>query len=231
MKLTYFGHSAFQIETNGTTILVDPFITGNRLAEPVVRAADLRPDVILLTHAHGDHWGDTASIAARTGCLVVGNFEVTQYLSQKHGHDHVFAMNTGGSADFPWGRLTQTYARHSSSFPDGTYGGNPNGYLVEAEGRCIYAAGDTCPFAEMAWIGEDYQVDVALLPVGDTFTMGPADSVRAARMVDPGVIIPIHYDTFPPIEIDIDAWATRMHDVGFVPRVLKPGESLSLDAA
>lgn len=127
MTITYFGHSALQIETNGTTLLVDPFITGNGLAEGVVTADELNPDVILLTHAHGDHWGDTPAIAERTGALVVANFEITSYLGRVHGYENTHPMNTGGSWTFDWGRVTQTYARHSSSFPDGTYGGNPLG--------------------------------------------------------------------------------------------------------
>ena len=226
MKLTYFGHSAFQIETNGTTLLFDPFITGNPLAEGVVAAGDLDPDVILLTHAHGDHWGDTLDIAQRTGALLVANYEITTY-AQNHGHDIVQPMNTGGSWTFDWGKVKQTYARHSSSFPDGAYGGNPNGYLVYIEGQCIYAAGDTCPFAEMAWIGEENHVDVALLPIGDCFTMGPEDSVRAARMVKPKLTIPIHYDTFPLIEVDTDQWAALMGAAGFATQVLAPGETLA----
>ena len=226
MKLTYFGHSAFQIETNGTTVLFDPFITGNPHTDGVVTADDLNPDVILLTHAHGDHWGDTLDIAKRTGALLVANYEITSY-AQNHGHANVQPMNTGGSWTFDWGTVTQTYARHSSSFPDGTYGGNPNGYLVYIEGRCIYAAGDTCPFAEMAWIGEDNPVDVALLPIGDCFTMGPKDAVRAARMVNPALTIPLHYDTFPLIEVDTDAWVALMADAGLATRVLAPGETLT----
>jgi L-ascorbate metabolism protein UlaG (beta-lactamase superfamily) len=228
MNLTYFGHSAFRIRVDGATLLVDPFITGNPLAEPVVTAADLSADVILLTHAHGDHWGDTVSIAKRTGALVVANFEITEVLRKKHGHANVHAMNTGGSVDFPWGRVTQTHARHSSSFPDGTYGGNPCGYLLHAQGRCIYAAGDTAAFAEMAWIGEENDVSVALLPVGDNFTMGPEESIRAIRMVNPAVVVPTHFNTFPAIRIDIDAWAKRVHDTGFVPRVLAPGETMTV---
>ncbi|GIV57566.1 MAG: UPF0173 metal-dependent hydrolase [Rhodothermaceae bacterium] len=228
MKLTYFGHSAFQIETDRVTILVDPFITGNPHTKGVVRAEDLTPDVILLTHAHGDHWGDTPAIAKRTGAQVVANFEITQYLQQRHGHENVLPMNTGGSWQFAWGRVIQTYARHSSSFPDGTYGGNPNGYILHLEGTCIYALGDTCPFAEMAWIGEEHDVDVALMPIGDCFTMGPKDSLRAARMLRPGLVVPIHYGTFPLIEVDVDAWAREMQAAGFTPKVLKPGETLTL---
>ena len=228
MDLTYFGHSAFQIQTQGTTLLFDPFITGNPLAEKVISAGDLTPDVILLTHAHGDHWGDTPAIARRTGALVVGNFEITEYIRQKHGHARVHAMNTGGSWNFDWGRVTMTNALHSSSFPDGTYGGNPNGYLLEIEGKCIYDLGDTAPFAEMAWIGEDYDVDLALMPIGDCFTMGPAGAARAAGMIRPALSIPIHYDTFPPIEVDTEEWTELMSAKGLETRVLAPGETISL---
>ncbi|MDE2995864.1 MAG: MBL fold metallo-hydrolase [Bacteroidota bacterium] len=118
MKLTFFGHSAFQLEVAGAVVQIDPFITGNPLASGHVSADDLAADAILLTHAHGDHFGDTPSIAARTGALVMANFEITQYMGQRHGHENVQPLNTGGGADLPWGRVTNTWARHSSSFPD-----------------------------------------------------------------------------------------------------------------
>ncbi len=228
MKLTYFGHSAFQIETGGVTLLFDPFITGNPHTKGVIKAADLSPDVILVTHAHGDHWGDTPTLAPRTGAQVVANFEITQYLGRQTGHDHVLPMNTGGSWSFDWGRVTQTYARHSSSFPDGTYGGNPNGFLLHVEEKWVYDLGDTCPFAEMAWIGEEHDIDVALMPIGDCFTMGPKDSLRAARMLRPKLILPLHYNTFPLIEVDVAAWATMMGEAGFETRIPAPGETLTL---
>lgn len=231
MKLTYFGHSALRFDIQGVSILVDPFLSGNPSARGVVSADTVAADVILLTHAHGDHWGDTAAIARRTGALVVANFEITSYLQAKHGYDRVHSMNTGGSWDFPWGRVIQTYARHSSSFPDGTYGGNPNGYLLYAEGRCLYAMGDTAPFAEMAWIGEEHDVDVAFMPVGDNYTMGPNDSRRVARMIAPALTVPVHYNTFDPIRIDVAAWARRMDAAGFRTRVMNPGESFELDPA
>lgn len=225
MKLTYFGHSALMIETGGHKLLFDPFISGNPLADGVITAADLNPDVILLTHAHGDHWGDTLDIARRAGALIVANFEITSY-AQRHGHELVQPLNTGGSWDFAWGRLTQTHARHSSSFPDGTYGGNPNGYLLFAEGKCVYNTGDTSPFAEMAWIGEDHRVDVALMPIGDCFTMGPSGAVRAAQLIKPELTIPLHFNTFPLIEVDTDSWENQMATAGFATRVLNPGEHL-----
>ena len=228
MKLTYFGHSAFCLEIGDVDVLVDPFITGNPHADGVISADSLSPDYILLTHAHGDHWGDTPSIAARSNAVVVGNFEITQYITKHHGHERVQPMNTGGSWTFDWGVVTQTYARHSSSFPDGTYGGNPNGYLIEAEGRTIYALGDTSLFAEMEWIGKEYAVDIALVPIGDCFTMGPTDSIRAADMVQPNITVPVHYDTFPLIEVDMTKWEEMMASAGHLTRVLSPGESIDL---
>lgn len=228
MKLTYFGHSAFQIETNGTTLLFDPFITGNKHTEGVVEAEDLEPDVILLTHAHADHWGDTPGIATRTGALVVANYEIAEYISREHGHENIQPMNTGGAVDFGWGTVIQTYARHSSSFPDGTYGGNPNGYLLHLEGKWIYNLGDTAPFSEMAWIGEEHEVDLALMPIGDCFTMAKEGGVRAAKMIGPRKSLPLHYNTFPYIEVDLEAWKGAMEDAGFEAQVLAFGETLEL---
>ncbi len=227
MQLTYYGHAAFQIDTGRAKILFDPFISGNPHTADVVTADELSPDVIVLTHAHGDHWGDTMDIARRSGALVVANIEITNYV-QANGHDHVHPMNTGGASNFEWGRLKQTYACHSSSFPDGTYGGNPNGYLLEVANRCVYAAGDTCPFAEMAWIGEDHAIDVALLPIGDCFTMGPEDSIRAARMLRPALVVPVHYNTFPAITADIGKWKALMDEAGFAARILSPGDVLTM---
>lgn len=228
MILTYYGHSAFQIETAEATILVDPFITGNKHAEGVVDPGDLKPDYIFLTHAHGDHWGDTPEIAKRSGAQVVANFEITNYVADEHGHDNIQPMNTGGSWTFDFGKVTQTPAWHSSSFPDGTYGGNPNGYIFEIEGKTIYDLADTAPFSEMQWIGEDFDIDLALMPIGDCFTMGAHGAVRCARMLKPGLSVPIHYDTFPYIETDTGEWERLMEAAGFDTRVVQAGETLEL---
>lgn len=228
MTLTYFGHSAFQIETGGTTLLFDPFITGNPHVEGRVSAEDLRPDVILLTHAHGDHWGDTPSILERTGALLVANHEIVTYAESQHGHENVHGMNTGGAWSFEWGRLTQTYARHSSSFPDGTYGGNPGGYVLEIEGKTVYAAGDTARFAEMAYLGEDFEIDLALLPIGDNYTMGPEEALKAAQMLRPRLTVPLHYGTFPPLVGDPQHFRRIMAEAGMEVRVLEAAETLTL---
>ena len=216
-----------QVRTGDATLLFDPFLTGNKFAAGVTAPEELSPDVILLTHAHGDHWGDTLEIAQRSGALVVANFEITNYV-QAQGHANVHSLNTGGSWTFEWGTVTQTHALHSSSFPDGTYGGNPNGYVVQADGQCLYNTGDTAPFAEMAWIGEDFDVDVMLMPVGDCFTMGIQGSVRAAGMVGATLNLPLHYNTFPPIEMDISDWTQAMDAAGLPSRVLVPGEPLTI---
>ena len=227
MNVTYFGHSVLQIETCGQTILFDPFITDNPLAERVTSLSSLRPDVIFLTHAHFDHWGDTLAIAKRCNALIVANHEIIQYV-KNNGYDHVEAMNIGGSGVFEWGTATMTYARHSSSFPDGTYGGTPNGYLIQSQGICVYNAGDTDTFSEMSWIGQDNNIRLALLPIGDLFTMGLRGAIRAARLLKPELTVPIHYNTFPPIHADTEKWLEAMETSNLGARVLNPGESIEL---
>jgi L-ascorbate metabolism protein UlaG (beta-lactamase superfamily) len=229
MTVTYFGHAAVRIEVDGATILVDPFISGNPLAEEAgASASALRADAILLTHAHGDHFGDTPAIAHRTGALVVAQHEIAEYMRRVHGHSNVHGINIGGSWTFEWGRVTQTYARHSSSFPDGTYGGLAAGYVIQAAGKTIYHSGDTCAFAEMAWIGADHSIDLAFLPIGDNFTMGAREAVRCLGMLRPAVTVPIHYNTFPPIEADPQEFVRLAADAGFEARPLAPGERIDL---
>ena len=226
MQIRYFGHSAMLIELARATLLVDPFITGNRLAEPVVAPAELKPDVILLTHAHGDHWGDTETIAKASRALVISNDDIAQHIIRRYEYHNVRGMNTGGQATFEWGHLRMTYARHSSSFPDGTYGGNPNGFLLRADGNTLYMLGDTGLFSEMEWTGRDNEIDVAFLPIGDNYTMGPSDAILAAGMLRPRLSVPVHFNTFPEIEVDAEAWARDMAAAGFPARVLEPGETL-----
>lgn len=228
MTITYFGHSALQIDTNGTSLLVDPFLTGNKLAEGVVSAEDLNPDVILLTHAHGDHWGDTRSILKRTGAQLVADYEITAYAERELGHAKGHPMNIGGAWEFDWGELTRTYARHSSSFPDGTYGGLAGGFILHLEGKCIYIAGDTCAFAEMEWLGEDHDIDLAFLPIGDNFTMGPEEAAQCADLLGPALTVPVHYDTFPYIEVDMSRFTDAMGELDLAVRVMAPGEALEV---
>jgi L-ascorbate metabolism protein UlaG (beta-lactamase superfamily) len=229
MKITYFGHSAFQIDTNEYSLLIDPFIDQNPMAQGVVSAGELNPDYILLTHAHGDHWGDTPEIAARSGATVVGCFEISQYLANKVGYANSVGTNTGGCVAFEWGKVTYTHARHSSSFPDGTYGGVACGLLLEIEGKLVYHAGDTEPFAEMSWISSGRTINVAMLPIGDCFTMGPETSLKAVDLLKPESVIPIHYNTFPPIELtdeQLARWERRVVELGATANIMSPGASV-----
>jgi len=224
-KITWFSHSVIQIETGGTTLLVDPFLTGNPLA--AVTADELNPDTILVSHGHGDHIGDTVPMAQRTGATVVSNFEIAGWL-EKQGLEKVHAMHIGGGYDFPWGRVKLTNALHGSVLPDGTYGGNPCGFLFTVEGKKVYHACDTGLFYDMKLIGEE-GIDLAILPIGDNFTMGPDDALRAVKLLEPKMVLPIHYDTFDLIAQDPVSWKDRVEgETGAKVKVLKPGESLEI---
>ena len=171
-------------------------------------AKDLTAEIILLTHAHGDHVGDSVEIAKRTGALVVCNFEMGDWF-MTHGVENVFQGNPGGTFSNDWISAKWTIAFHSSSFPDGTYGGQPNGFVIRGGGATIYHAGDTCLFSDMRLIGDE-GLDLALLPIGDCFTMGIDDSIKAVKLLNPKRVSPMHFNTFPPIEQDPQAWAARV---------------------
>jgi len=204
--LTYYGHATWGLETKGTTILFDPFFTGNPLTP--VTAADVGANVIILTHAHGDHYGDTVAIAKRTGATVISNFEIVNYC-QKQGVANAHPLHLGGGHTFPFGRVKLTIAFHGSSFPDGTYGGNPAGVVLEFEGKRLYNAGDTALFSDMSLIGQA-GLDVALLPIGDNFTMGPDDATAAAKLLRARTVIPEHYNTWPLIVQDPEAFKRKV---------------------
>jgi L-ascorbate metabolism protein UlaG (beta-lactamase superfamily) len=204
--LTYYGHSTWALETKGTTILIDPFFTGNPQAS--VTAGDVRANFIILTHAHGDHYGDTVEIAKRTAATLISNFEIVNYC-QKQGVANVHPLHLGGGYAFPFGRVKLTVAHHGSSFPDGTYGGNPAGVVIEFEGKRLYDAGDTALFSDMALIGQP-GLDVALLPIGDNFTMGPDDAAAAAKFLRARTVIPEHYNTWPVIAQDPEAFKRKV---------------------
>lgn len=207
-KITWLGHAAFQIETADHTILIDPFITNNPMA--AADASTIAADYILLSHGHGDHVGDTVDIAKRTGATVLGNFEVGNWISAQ-GVENVVAANHGGTAKLDFGSVFLTIAFHSSSMPDGSYGGEPNGlYITLNNGRRIFHAGDTALFSDMQLIGEK-GIDLAIIPIGDFYTMGPADSLQAVRWLRPRFAMPCHYNTFPPITQDAAKWASEVN--------------------
>jgi len=223
--LTYYGHSTWALDTKGTTILIDPFFTGNPLAP--VAAADMKPSFIILTHAHGDHYGDTVELAKRTGATLIANFEIANY-AQKQGVANAHPLHIGGGNAFPFGRVKLTVAFHGSSFPDGTYGGMPAGVLIETDGKRVYNAGDTALFSDMRLIGEG-GLDVAILPIGDNFTMGPDDAVTAAKFLGATTVIPEHYNTWPIIKQDPEAFKRRVEaSTSSKVAVLKPGERFEI---
>ncbi|WP_062233848.1 metal-dependent hydrolase [Fictibacillus sp. FJAT-27399] len=223
MKLTFHGQSAVEIQTEKHSIWIDPFIKGNDTA--VVDIEDVKPDVILLTHGHNDHAGDAEEIARKNNSLIVAPFELAEYFGTKGLNVH--PMHIGGGHQFEWGHVKWTQAFHGSSFTeeDGTvvYAGMPAGILFTAEGKTIYHAGDTALFSDMKLIGERNNVDVAFLPIGDNFTMGPEDAATAAEWVNAKITVPIHYNTFPLIEQDADQFVSSLKVEG---KVLKPGESI-----
>lgn len=202
MFFSYYGHSAFTIEISGKKILFDPFITSNPLAQAAgVKAAELEADYLLVSHGHWDHLEDAAAIAARTGATVISNFEVVTWLG-KQGAEKNHPMNTGGKWKFDFGTVTLTQAIHSSSFPDGGYAGSAQGFLIQAEEGNIYYAGDTALFSDLKLIGEKAPIDAAILPIGDNFTMGLTDAIKAAKFLRTNTIIGVHFDTFGYIKID-----------------------------
>lgn len=228
MKLTFIGHSAFYLEHAGDAVLIDPFITGNPVA--TLDAEAFEPQTILLTHAHNDHVGDTVDIANRTGATVVTILELGDWLSSQ-GVEDVVAANHGGTVGFQGGSVKFTPAWHSSSFntSDGAVAaGVPAGLVVRFGGTTCYFAGDTALFSDMKLIGEE-GLDIAVLPIGDHFTMGPDDALRAVNFLKSGVVIPCHYNTFPPIAQDGNRFKTLVEQsTSSTCTVLEPGEALEL---
>jgi L-ascorbate metabolism protein UlaG (beta-lactamase superfamily) len=207
-------------------VLLDPFLNDNP-ASPV-KADDVDADYILVSHGHFDHVADVASIANRTGATVVSNFEIAQWFANQHGVKNTMGMNLGGGVDLPFGNVKLTLAFHSSQLPDGSYGGNPGGFLLRLADGNIYFACDTALFQDMALIGAA-GLDLAVLPIGDLYTMGPNDSIEAIKLLKPKRVIPAHYNTWPPIEQDPGAWADQVKSAtDSQPVVLRPGEVTTL---
>jgi L-ascorbate metabolism protein UlaG (beta-lactamase superfamily) len=224
-KVTWYGHAALGLETGGYHILVDPFLSHNPTAS--VTAKQIQADYILISHGHGDHVGDSLEIARRTRATIISNFEITNWFSEKQIKTH--GQHLGGGYHHPFGYLKLTLALHGSAMPDGSYGGNPAGFLLTTlDGQKIYMAQDTGLFGDMRLIGEE-GIDLAVLPIGDNFTMGPVDALRAVKLIQPKHVIPIHYDTFDLIAQDGHAWAQKVQaETSAQVHVLKPGDTFLL---
>ncbi|HEX8897237.1 MAG TPA: metal-dependent hydrolase [Chthoniobacterales bacterium] len=203
MKFTYYGHACFAVQAGGKTLLFDPFISPNPLAKKI-EVNKVAADFILVSHGHGDHVADVVEVANRTGAKVIAPFEVGSWFENK-GVKNVQSMNHGGAAQFDFGRVKLTSAAHSSSMPDGSYGGNPCGFVVESSDGNFYYSGDTALTLDMKLVGESTKLSFAVLPIGDFFTMGVDDAVRAAQFLNVSKFVGVHYDTFPPIKLDHDA--------------------------
>jgi L-ascorbate metabolism protein UlaG (beta-lactamase superfamily) len=220
-ELTWLGHASLALETDGYHLLVDPYLSQNPAAS--VSADEVLADYILVTHGHGDHVGDTVAIAKRTGATAISNAEISRWLADKGIKTH--GQHLGGGHTYPFGYLKLTLALHGSALPDGSYGGNPAGLLLTTNaGEKIYIAGDTGLFGDMALIGEE-GLTLALIPIGDNYTMGPADALRAVKFLHPEHVIPIHYNTFDLIEQDAEAWAKAVEaETDTTVELLQPGE-------
>ncbi|WP_149207213.1 metal-dependent hydrolase [Flavobacterium johnsoniae] len=225
MKITFYGHASLAIEVGGKHIIVDPFITGNPQAA-TIDINTLKADYILLTHAHGDHVLDVETIAKNTNAVIVSNAEITSYYAKKGFNSH--PMNHGGSWKFDFGKVKYVNAIHSSSFPDGTYGGNPGGFVIEGEHKNIYIAGDTALTYDMKLIPLRTKLDLAILPIGNNFTMDVEDAIIASDFVECDKILGYHFDTFGYIEINHEESIKKFFDKGKDLMLLNIGESIEL---
>ncbi len=227
MKVTFHGHSVVMIETKGKKILIDPFINGNSQSD--LNAETVECDVILLTHGHNDHVGDTVEIAKRNDALVVATADLATYLGWQGLNVH--PLNLGGAREFDFGKVKLTQAFHSSHYTEEetqniVYTGMPAGILFTAEGKTVYHLGDTALFSDLKMIGEMNDIDLAFVPIGDNFTMGPEDAVIASKWIGAKMVVPVHYNTFPVIEQDPSAFIEKLD--GVEGKVLDPGESITL---
>lgn len=224
VKLTYWGHSCFLIESSRHRLVIDPFLTGNPKA--AVREADVQCDYILVSHGHGDHVGDAVAISKRTGATVVSNYEIAMFLAKQGAKVH--PMHIGGSHAFPFGRVKCTIAHHGSTYETETgllALGNPMGFVIAADGKAVYHSGDTALFLDMQLIGKLNPLDVALLPIGDNFTMGIEDATMAVEFLKPKTAIPMHYKTFDIIDADPHEFAKKARALGTRVEVLDIGQS------
>jgi L-ascorbate metabolism protein UlaG (beta-lactamase superfamily) len=225
IKVTWYGHAAFGLELDGYQLLIDPFLTDNPSA--AISADQAEADFILISHGHGDHLGDALAIAKRSGAPVISNFEIVNWFADQGIEGH--AQHIGGGFHHPFGYLKLTLALHGSALPDGSYGGNPTGFLLTTtDEKKLYFACDTGLFSDMTLIGDE-GLDLAAVPIGDNFTMGPDDALKAVKFLHPARVIPIHYDTWDLIAQDANQWADRVRaETEAEPIVLDPGESVTI---
>ena len=227
MKLTFWGHAAFLLEDGNHKIVIDPFLTGNPLAK--VKPEEVECNYVIVTHGHGDHLGDTIAIAKKNDAVVIANFEVATYCGNQGCKAH--PMHIGGAHEFPFGQVKLTIAHHGSGLTVGDqiiYLGSPAGVLITVDGKTIYHAGDTGLFYDMKLIGEMNKIDLALLPIGDNFTMGIDDAVKAVEFLQPELVVPMHYKTFDLIDVDPKEFANKVEKLGKAVKILEEGESLEL---
>jgi L-ascorbate metabolism protein UlaG (beta-lactamase superfamily) len=222
MRVTYYGHSCFAAQVAGKNLLFDPFITGNELAK-AIDIKKIPADYILISHGHADHLADAADIAKRTGATIISNYEVTVWYG-KQGLAKTHPLNLGGGYRFDFGRVKLVNAIHSSGLPDGTYGGNPGGFVVESSEGNFYHCGDSALTMDMKLIGESTRLAFAALCIGDNFTMGVDDAIKAAEFVRCNEILGLHYNTFPPIQIDTQDALARFKAAQKNLHLLRPGE-------
>ena len=220
----WYGHATHGLVTDGYKLVIDPFFSGNPTASTSPEAVEA--DFILISHGHSDHLGDAVAIAKRTSAMIITVHEIAGWFNRQ-GLDKVHGQHLGGGYKHPFGYLKLTLAMHGSGLPDGSYGGNPCGFLLTTnDGKRIYMAQDTGLFGDMKLIGEE-GIDLAVLPIGDNYTMGPDDALRAVKLIQPKTVVPIHYNTFDVIKQDARAWAARVEkETSAKVVVLKPGESL-----